>query len=411
MRQDRSPFEPRASSGRRRRRGARVLRRRRLSSCVLSARDAVSTTFPNDALSCSTTRRRSRVPSPKRSRAPRPKNPRSAPSAFPLRRAVPGRSRGCPRNRSTPGARAASLCGHRSPEFRDMTRFEVTPEEPYARGARSVGPRARDRCRARLARQTRRARSARSSGSSPGARPGYSVFLAARTETQAERLDLARSSPRSCPAAKPGRVRPAGCSTRRGQAARSDASWSGRSRAASSPRPKGWCWSPRRRSSDGARTAPRARAHGEGDPKPFLEDLRALAVGDYVVHVEHGDRQVPRPGAQGHRWAHRRSPRRRVRGRRQALPAGLSPQPDPEVLGRRGRRPSSIASAGRRSRRPRQRVEKQVRQMADELLRLYAERQAQPRRRARRPPTTTTAPSRRPSRSTRPPTRRAPSTR
>ncbi len=118
----------------------------------------------------------------------------------------------------------------------------------------------------------------------------------------------------------------------------------------------------------------KGRAASRG-AKPFLEDLRALAVGDYVVHVEHGIGKylgllhkdiggltvdllvVEYAGSdklylpvyrlnQIQKWS------------------GGEGAPKVDRLG------------GQTFSKTKQRVEKQVRQMADELLRLYAERQA-----------------------------------
>jgi transcription-repair coupling factor (superfamily II helicase) len=73
-----------------------------------------------------------------------------------------------------------------------------------------------------------------------------------------------------------------------------------------------------------------------------------------------------------------RSHRHRVRRRRQALSSGLAPQPAREVRRAESAQPKIDRLGGSRSRRPRRASPREVRKMADELLRLYAERQAQP---------------------------------
>ncbi|MBI2391986.1 MAG: transcription-repair coupling factor [Deltaproteobacteria bacterium] len=142
----------------------------------------------------------------------------------------------------------------------------------------------------------------------------------------------------------------------------------------------------------------RRRARQEGSARdaaqPFLEDLRALSVGDLVVHAEHGvgkylgleHRDLVGPAtfdADGK--LHQSKTRVDLivveysGGDRLYLPVyrlnqiqkyvggeGESPKPKLDRLG------------GTTFAKTKARVEKAVRQMADELLRLYAERQALP---------------------------------
>jgi transcription-repair coupling factor (superfamily II helicase) len=120
----------------------------------------------------------------------------------------------------------------------------------------------------------------------------------------------------------------------------------------------------------------KGRAAGRG-AKPFLEDLRALAVGDHVVHVEHGigkylgllhkdiggltvDLLVVEYGG----------------GDKLYLPVYRLNQIQ-KWAGGEGT-PKLDRLGGQTFSKTKQRVEKQVRQMADELLRLYAERKAMP---------------------------------
>ena len=105
----------------------------------------------------------------------------------------------------------------------------------------------------------------------------------------------------------------------------------------------------------GSRVHRRRERTKAGDAaRPFLEDLRSLAPGDYVVHVEHGIGRYHGPGPQERRQPHRRPHRDRVRRRRQAVPAGLAPQPAREARrAARAPRRSSTAWAAPRSRAPR----------------------------------------------------------
>lgn len=125
--------------------------------------------------------------------------------------------------------------------------------------------------------------------------------------------------------------------------------------------------------------AHRARAKKtRSDAAPFLEDLRSLAVGDFVVHAEHGigrylglvhkevgglvvDLLVVEYAGGDKLYL----PVYRL-NQIQKFSGGENAQPKIDRLG------------GTTFAKTKARVAKAVRQMADELLRLYAERQAQP---------------------------------
>ncbi len=127
----------------------------------------------------------------------------------------------------------------------------------------------------------------------------------------------------------------------------------------------------------GAR-ARRRESKGETKTRPFVEDLRSLAVGDFVVHVEHGIGRyqglmhkevggltvdllvVEYDGGKLYLPVYRLN-------QIQKYAAGESSAPKIDRLGG-----STFAKT-------KARAKKAVRQMADELLRLYAERKAQKR--------------------------------
>jgi transcription-repair coupling factor (superfamily II helicase) len=128
----------------------------------------------------------------------------------------------------------------------------------------------------------------------------------------------------------------------------------------------------------GARVHRTQKRSGAQVARPFLEDLRSLNVGDFVVHVEHGIGRYQglvhkdiggltvdllaveyASGDKLYLPVHRLNQIQKYSG-------GENAQPKVDRLGG-----STFAKT-------RSRVEKAVRQMADELLRLYAERKAQP---------------------------------
>ena len=129
----------------------------------------------------------------------------------------------------------------------------------------------------------------------------------------------------------------------------------------------------------GARTHRRRERKSEADPaRPFLEDLRALSVGDFVVHAEHGigkylglihkqvgDLTVDLLAVEYGGGDKLYLPVYRL-NQIQKYAGGENAAPKLDRLGG-----STFAKT-------KSKVKKAVRQMADELLRLYAERQAQP---------------------------------
>ncbi len=125
------------------------------------------------------------------------------------------------------------------------------------------------------------------------------------------------------------------------------------------------------------------RARERGDKRrdaarPFVEDLRSLNVGDYVVHVEHG---IGRYSGLVHRDVGGLTVDLLVveysGGDKLYLPVYRLNQIQKYSGGEAGE-PKIDRLGGATFAKTKSRVEKAVRQMADELLRLYAERQAQP---------------------------------
>ncbi len=126
------------------------------------------------------------------------------------------------------------------------------------------------------------------------------------------------------------------------------------------------------------------RAHRRKEKKkqdvtrPFLEDLRSLAVGDYIVHVEHGIGRY-------HGLVHKTVAGMTVDllaveyagGDKLYLPVYRLNQIQ-KYTGGENAAPKLDRLGGSTFAKTKSRVKKEVRKMADELLRLYAERQAQP---------------------------------
>ncbi|MBS2020053.1 MAG: transcription-repair coupling factor, partial [Deltaproteobacteria bacterium] len=112
--------------------------------------------------------------------------------------------------------------------------------------------------------------------------------------------------------------------------------------------------------------------------RAFVEDLRSLSVGDYVVHVEHG---IGRYQGLVHREVGGLTVDLLVveyaSGDKLYLPVYRLNQIQKYSGGEAGE-PKVDRLGGVTFSKTKSRVEKAVRQMADELLRLYAERQAQP---------------------------------
>ncbi len=126
------------------------------------------------------------------------------------------------------------------------------------------------------------------------------------------------------------------------------------------------------------------RAHRRKEKKqkdvtrPCLEDLRTLAVGDFVVHVEHGIGRY-------HGLVHKHVGGMTVDllaveyagGDKLYLPVYRLNQIQ-KYTGGENAAPKLDRLGGSTFAKTKSRVKKEVRKMADELLRLYAERQAQP---------------------------------
>ena len=371
-------LEPSARAGRRRGERARVLRRRGLPARVLRARDALRLPAGRRA---SAARRpagdHARAPRRARARA-RPTRPRRA-----ARRTSPSQSSTKTRPKSPQRSRRARVLAlHRTAvaggaRARDLTRFEVAPEETPSLAAHDQSD---------LERAIDAARASR--GKHGALDPLIDACVAwheAGSRCFSPRAPRRRpsGSPRSFATA----IFPARCApdpstrpARRAEARRRDHGRGGLARARrgrAGRRPGA-----RHRGGDLRRRAHRARARATREEQEAVPRGPARARGRRLRRPRRArHRPVPRPRPQGRRRPHRRPPRRRVRRRRQALPAGLPPEPDPEVLGRRGR--AQARPARRADVREDQAARREaVRQMADELLRLYAERQAAAGRRA-----------------------------
>jgi transcription-repair coupling factor (superfamily II helicase) len=127
-----------------------------------------------------------------------------------------------------------------------------------------------------------------------------------------------------------------------------------------------------------------SRAHRRREKKPrdaarpFLEDLRSLAVGDFVVHVDHGIGRY-------HGLVHRVVSGLKVdllvveyaAGDKLYLPVYRLNQIQ-KYAGGENASPKLDKLGGSTFAKTKSRARGEVRKMADELLRLYAERQAQP---------------------------------
>ncbi len=128
----------------------------------------------------------------------------------------------------------------------------------------------------------------------------------------------------------------------------------------------------------GARVHRRAKREGADAVRPFLDDLRSLHVGDYVVHAEHG---VGRYQGLVHKDVAGLTLDLIVveyaGGDKLYLPVYRLNQIQ-KFSGGESAAPTIDRLGGATFAKTRSRVKKAVRQMADELLRLYAERKAQP---------------------------------
>ena len=122
----------------------------------------------------------------------------------------------------------------------------------------------------------------------------------------------------------------------------------------------------------------RERKSRQDKARPFVEDLRSLNVGDYVVHVDHG---IGRYVGLVHRDVGGLTVDLLVveyaSGDKLYLPVYRLNQIQKFSGGETGE-PKIDRLGGSTFAKTKSRVEKAVKQMADELLRLYAERQAQP---------------------------------
>jgi transcription-repair coupling factor (superfamily II helicase) len=128
----------------------------------------------------------------------------------------------------------------------------------------------------------------------------------------------------------------------------------------------------------GARVHRRKKRDAETSARPFLEDLRSLDVGDFVIHAEHGIGRY-------HGLVHKTVGNHTVDllaveyagGDKLYLPVYRLNQIQ-KYTGGENAQPKMDRLGGSTFAKTKSRVRKAVRQMADELLRLYAERKAQP---------------------------------
>jgi transcription-repair coupling factor (superfamily II helicase) len=128
----------------------------------------------------------------------------------------------------------------------------------------------------------------------------------------------------------------------------------------------------------GGRVHRRKERKNKDVTRPFLEDLRTLAVGDFIVHVEHGIGRY-------HGLVHKQVGGLTVDllsveyagGDKLYLPVYRLNQIQ-KYSGGENAQPKLDRLGGSTFAKTKSRVKKEVRKMADELLRLYAERQAQP---------------------------------
>ncbi len=216
---------------------------------------------------------------------------------------------------------------------------------------------------------------------------GLRVFLAARAETQAERLTtLLKHQGVEC-RARLGPFDPAWLGLGAGEDDATRAAMRGVAQIVVGPLARGAVLPAdgvvlvTEEEIFGARAHRRKerRAAGASDPtRPFLEDLRNLAVGDLVVHVEHG---VGRYMGLSHKEVAGLTVDLLVveygGGDKLYLPVYRLNQIQ-KYSGGENTAPKLDRLGGSTFAKTKSRVKKAVRQMADELLRLYAERQAQP---------------------------------
>ncbi|MBI5516472.1 MAG: transcription-repair coupling factor [Deltaproteobacteria bacterium] len=128
----------------------------------------------------------------------------------------------------------------------------------------------------------------------------------------------------------------------------------------------------------GARARRSARRKGEGDSaRAFLDDLRALAVGDHVVHIDHG---IARYNGLQHRQVGASALDFLVLeyADRQTLLLPVTRLNQLQKYSGGEGAPRLDRLGGQTFAKSKARVQREVRQLADELLRLYAERRASP---------------------------------
>ena len=273
--------------------------------------------------------------------------------------------------------RRTVLALHRAPVSggaadRDLTRFEFAPEETPSLAARDQADLERAVTLARGSRGKHGALDPLIDRLNAWREAGFSIFLSARSETQAERLaSLIRHRDLPC-ALRAGLFDPKALEARR----------SSEVSVVVGPLARGVVAPAERlvlvtEEEIFGRRAHRAEGRSKRSAKAFLEDLRALEVGNYVVHVEHGIGQY-------RGLLHKDIGGNTVDlivveyagGDKLYLPVYRLNQIQ-KWSGGEGT-PKIDRLGGQTFGKTKQRVEKQVRQMADELLRLYAERQAMP---------------------------------
>jgi transcription-repair coupling factor (superfamily II helicase) len=271
----------------------------------------------------------------------------------------------------------AVLALHRAPvsggaPARDLTAFESAPEDTPSLASRDQSDLERAVTLARGSRGKRGALDPLISRLVAWRDAGLTVFLSARSETQAERLaSLVRHRDLPCTLVT-GRFDPSALDEKNGAGISVVTGPLARGVVA----PVEQLVLVTEEEIFGRRTH-RSEGRAKRSAKAFLEDLRALEVGNYVVHVEHGigkylgllhkdiggitvDLLVVEYAG----------------GDKLYLPVYRLNQIQ-KWSGGEGT-PKVDRLGGQTFGKTKQRVEKQVRQMADELLRLYAERQALP---------------------------------
>jgi transcription-repair coupling factor (superfamily II helicase) len=273
--------------------------------------------------------------------------------------------------------RRAVLALHRAPvsggaAVRDLTQFEFATEDTPSLGARDQADLERAVAAARGSRGKHGALDPLIDRLVAWRDAGLSVFLSARSETQAERLTaLVRHRDLPC-ALYPGRFDAQALDSRTG----------GQISVVVGPLARGVVAPAEQlvlitEEEIFGRRAHRAEGKTKRSAKAFLEDLRALEVGNYVVHVEHG---IGRYLGLLHKDIGAITVDlllvEYAGGDKLYLPVYRLNQIQ-KWSGGEGT-PKLDRLGGQTFGKTKQRVEKQVRQMADELLRLYAERQALP---------------------------------